>query len=158
MIFTHTNKQKIVKKEGPNSPFFKEKKNPSNFYNRFQHVAKIFFFFLFSFHVWPITKFWLNIFVDDYQFEHIRKLKENQNKIRPKTQDHSIPKLVQYNTLVSYLIYNYNSGVRASVRRRFRVLIDWRNRPGQSDSGTGNRPGQSDSGTGNRPGQSDSAN
>jgi hypothetical protein len=34
-----------------------------------------------------IAKFWLNIFVDDYQFEHIRKLKENQNKLRPKTQD-----------------------------------------------------------------------
>ncbi len=36
--------------------------------------------------------------------------------------------------------------VRASVRRRFRVLIDWRNRLGQSDSETRNRPGQSDSG------------
>jgi hypothetical protein len=44
-----------------------------------------------------------------------------------------------------YLIYNYNMCVRASVRRRFRVLIDWRNRLGQSDSETGNRPGQSDS-------------
>ncbi len=35
--------------------------------------------------------------------------------------------------------------MRACVRRRFRVLIDWRNRLGQSDSETGNRPGQSDS-------------
>ncbi len=40
--------------------------------------------------------------MDDYQFEHIRKLKENQNKIRPKTQDHSIPKWYNTNTLVSY--------------------------------------------------------
>jgi hypothetical protein len=38
------------------------------------------------------------------------------------------------------------------VRRRFRVLIDWRNRPGQSDSETGNRPGQSDSKNENRSG------
>ncbi len=35
--------------------------------------------------------------------------------------------------------------VRLCVRRRFRVLIDWRNRPGQSDSEIGNRRGQSDS-------------
>ncbi len=65
--------------------------------------------------------------------------------------------------------------VRLCVRRRFRVLIDWRNRPGQSDSETGNRRGQSDSankksptknrlcllprcGWKPRPGQSDSAN
>jgi hypothetical protein len=48
--------------------------------------------------------------------------------------------------------------VRLCVRRRFRILIDWRNRPGQSDSETGNRPGQSNSETGNRPGQSDSKN
>jgi hypothetical protein len=65
--------------------------------------------------------------------------------------------------------------VRLCVRRRFCVLIDWRNRPGQSDSvnkksPTKNRlcllsrrawkprPGQSDSETGNRPGQSDFAN
>ncbi len=57
-----------------------------------------------------------------------------------------------------HLIYNYNSGVCLCVRRRFRVLIDWRNQPGQSDFETGNWPGQSDFETGNWPGQSDSAN
>jgi hypothetical protein len=36
--------------------------------------------------------------------------------------------------------------VRLSVRRRFRVWMDRRNRPGQSDSENGIRPGQSDSG------------
>jgi len=34
-----------------------------------------------------------------------------------------------------------NMCVRLCVRRRFRVLIDWRNRPGQSDSKNGNRSG-----------------
>jgi uncharacterized low-complexity protein len=48
-------------------------------------------------------------------------------------------------TMSHYLIYNYNMCVRLCVRRRFRVLIDWRNRPGQSDSKIGNRPEQSDS-------------
>jgi hypothetical protein len=50
----------------------------------------------------------------------------------------------------TYLIYNYNMCVRACVRptRQFRVLMDRRNRPGQSDSKNGNRPGQSDSETG----------
>ncbi len=40
--------------------------------------------------------------------------------------------------------------LRASVTRQFRVLIRWRNRPGQSDSETSirwrNRPGRSENG------------
>jgi hypothetical protein len=49
----------------------------------------------------------------------------------------------------TYPIYNYNMCVRACVRvcvrRRFRVLMERRNRPGRSDSENGNRPGQPDS-------------
>ncbi len=37
-------------------------------------------------------------------------------------------------------IYNYNMCVRLCVRQRFRVLIDWRNRPGQSDSANKKSP------------------
>ncbi len=46
-------------------------------------------------------------------------------------------------------ICNNKLCVRASIRRRFHVLIDGRNRPGRSDFETGNRPEQSDSEKGN---------
>ncbi len=81
---------------------------------------------------WPFYLFWWEDFIQ-------RKKKGGKNKM--KGDKRRRPK----NIMVLYPIYNYNMCVRLCVRRRFRVLIDWRNRPGQSDSETRNRPGQSDS-------------